>query len=239
LNTEVNFGNNLYKNITICYIYNNMITVSKHVEIIVKDSPFLEEGLALGVINLTALARKLKPKIESKSLKRTSTGAIVMALQRLGIKLKHKNQRHKILMPQDITVKSGLLELTYLNSPGLRQKYQYVLKLAEHSQDMFFNVLQGVFETSIIASRQIIEETRKILKGEKLLSSLKDLASLTLRFAEEAIYTPGAYYSILKHLAWEGINVVEVISIHNELSIVVEQKKVDKAFSIVNALIQK
>ncbi len=216
-----------------------MITVSKHAELIVKDSPFLEEGLALGVINLTALARKLKPKIESKSLKKTSVGAIVMALQRLGLKLKHKNLRHKILTPKDITVKSGLLEITYHNSTQLRQKYSQVLKLSEHSQDMFFNVLPGVFETSIIASRQLIEQVQKILKGEKLLSSLENLASLTLRFDEEAIYTPGAYYSILKHLAWEGINVIEVISIHNELSIIVEQKKADKTFSIINQLIQK
>jgi len=216
-----------------------MITVSKHVEQLVKDSPFVEEGLALGVINLTALARKLKPKIESKSLKKTSVGAVVMALQRLGIKLKQKNFRHKILMPKDITVKSGLLELTYLNSPELRRNYQHILKLAEASHDMFFNVLQGVFETSIIASKELMEQLGKILTGEKITSSIKDLASLTLRFAEEAVYSPGAYYSILKALAWEGINVVEVISIHNELSIIVEQKKIDKAFSIINGLIRK
>lgn len=199
----------------------------------------MEEGLALGVVNLTALARKLKPQIESKSLKKTSIGAIVMALQRLGIKLKKQSLKRKILMPQDVTVKSGLLEITYQNTQALRQKYSQILKLAEKSQDMFFNVLQGIFETSIIASRQLFEQVQNILKGEKSLSSINNLASLTLRFAEEAVYAPGAYYSILKALAWEGINVVEVISIHNELSIIVEQKKVDKAFSVVNGLISK
>lgn len=216
-----------------------MITVSQHVQDIVKDSPFLEEGLSLGIINLTALARMLKPKIEAKSLKKTSVSAIVMALLRLGQKLKKKNLRQKIILPKDITVKSNLLELTYANSPVLRQKHQQILKLAEQSQDIFFNLLQGVFETSIIASKQLIEGLRKILKGEKLLSSIHDLASITLRFSEEAMYTPGVYYAILKNLAWEGINVIEVVSIHNELSLIVEQKKVDKAFSIVKELIQK
>ncbi len=216
-----------------------MITVSKHVEYLIKDTPFVEEGLALGVVNLTALARKLKPKIEGKSLKKTSVGAIVMALQRLGLKLKAKNHRAKVLMPQDVTVKSSLVELTYLNSPALRKKYPNVLKLASAGKGLFFNVLQGVFETSIIASKELMEELKLCLKGEKITSSISDLASLTLRFEEEAVYTPGAYYTILKNLAWEGINVVEVISIHNELSIIVEQKKVDKAFSTINELIRK
>ena len=216
-----------------------MITVSKHVEGMVKESPFVEEGLALGVINLTALARKFKPQIESKSLKRTSVGAIVMALQRLGLKLKQKSLKRKILMPNDVTVKSNLVEVTYINSQNLKHKHGQVLKIAEARQDMFFNLLQGVFETCIIASGQLMEELQKTLKGEKLTSSIKDLASITLRFDEEAVYTPGAYYVILKNLAWENINVIEVISIHNELSVIVEDKKVEKAFSIINQLIKQ
>lgn len=228
-----------YKNTTFCYIYNNMITVSQFVDGMVKDSPLLEEGLSLGVINLTALARNLKPKIEAKSLKKTSVSAIVMALLRLGQKLKKRNLRHKLVLPEDLTVKSNLLELTYANSPTLRRKHQEILKLAEQSQDVFFNVLQGIFETSIIATKQLIDGLQKILSGEKLLVSVTDLASITLRFSEESMYTPGVYYLILKNLAWYGINVIEVISIHNELSVIVEQKKVDKAFSIVKELMQK
>lgn len=216
-----------------------MITVSQYVEAMVKESPFVEEGLALGVINMTALARKFKPKIESKSLKRTSVGAIVMSMQRLSLKLKKQSRQRKILMPKDVTVKSSLQELTYLNTPSLRQKQQQLLKLSEKHPDLFFNVLYGVFETSIIASKELMERFKQILQGDKVTSSIQDLASVTMRFAEEAIYTPGAYYTILKQLAWEGVNVVEIISIHNELSIIVEGKKVNKAFAIVNELIKQ
>lgn len=217
-----------------------MITVSQIVSGIVKESPFLEEGLSLGVINLTALARKIKPQVDSKVLKKNSIGAIVMALQRLGLSLKKKSaHRNKIIFPKDITVRSNLIELTYQNSISLRQKHQRMLILAEKGQDIFFNILQGIFETCIIASKQLVEELHQLLKDEKQLLKVDHLASITLRFSEDAMFTPGVYYLILKNLAWEGVNVVEVISIHNELSLIVEQKRVDKAFGIVKELIQK
>jgi hypothetical protein len=217
-----------------------MITVAQYVKEIIKDSSFLEEGLALGIINLTGLARKLKSEIESKSLKKTSIGAIVMSLQRLGVSLKKKSSaRSKLLFPQDIIVKSNLMELTYANSPNLRQKLQKIFLLAQKTPNVFFNLLQGIFETSIIASRQLMVEFNVLLKPERLIFKIDNLASITLRFEQAAMFAPGVYYLVLKQLAWEGINVVEVASINNELSIIVEQKKVDKAFSVIKSLLEK
>lgn len=216
-----------------------MIKVSQQIQAIIKESPYLEEGLALGIINLSALARQLKPKIENKSLKKTSVSAIVMALQRMGRQLRQKTKQRKIILPKDLVVRSNLVELTYANSHTLRQKHPQILKLAEDSQDIFFNVLQGIFETSIIASQSLFEQLKQLLKNEKLLLKIENLAAITLRFSEESLQAPGVYYFILKNLAWEGINVIEVISIHNELSMIVEQSKMDKTFSIVKGLIGK
>ena len=213
-----------------------MITVSENVSEIVKNSPYLEEGLVLGIINLSALARNLKPRIEKRTLKKTSVSAIVMALQRLGLKLRDKSLKGKIILPQDMTVRSNLIELTYANSPTLREKLPKALHLAEKSKDVFFNILQGLFETSIIASQSLMENLKKSFQNEKLVLKTENLASVTLRYSEDAIFTPGVYYLILKNLAWEGINVVEVISIHNELSLIVEKSKIDRAFQIIKQL---
>ena len=47
---------------------------------------------------------------------------------------------------------------------------------------------------------------------------------------------PGIYSQLLKSLAWEGINVVEVVSTLNELTIVLEEERIDAAFSIIKRL---
>ncbi len=46
----------------------------------------------------------------------------------------------------------------------------------------------------------------------------------------------GIYGNILKALAWEGINVSEVVSTLKELTIVLEEKLIDAAFSIIKRL---
>jgi hypothetical protein len=43
----------------------------------------------------------------------------------------------------------------------------------------------------------------------------------------------GVYYYLLKKIAWEGINVSEVISTTNEFTIVVDTKIVSKAFTVL------
>ncbi|MNY34064.1 hypothetical protein D3C86_1683760 [compost metagenome] len=46
----------------------------------------------------------------------------------------------------------------------------------------------------------------------------------------------GIYYYILKHLAWEGLNIVEIVSTANEFTIIVKQDHVDKAFKVLMQL---
>jgi len=46
-----------------------MIAIPEVVEKIVVDSPLLEEGLSAGIINLSTLARKIRPQVESKLVK--------------------------------------------------------------------------------------------------------------------------------------------------------------------------
>jgi len=75
---------------------------------------------------------------------------------------------------------------------------------------------------------------KEIFKEEKLLSKFTNLSSITIKLPQEAVYTPGIHYSILKWLAWENINVVEEVSTFTEFTIVLEETQVDRAFSLLN-----
>jgi hypothetical protein len=60
-----------------------MLTINELLEQIILRTPFLEEGLSQGIINLSALSRKIRPQIEKQILKPVSASAILMALKRL------------------------------------------------------------------------------------------------------------------------------------------------------------
>jgi len=81
------------------------------------------------------------------------------------------------------------------------------------------------------------EKVVKIFRAETLVSSYERLAAVILRLADDTVLTPGIYYLILKQLAWENINLVEVVSTFREFIMIIQNSQVDRAFSILKTLI--
>ena len=215
-----------------------MITVPEVTEEIIKRSPFLEDGLSRDIVNLSSLARIIQPQIQDKLLKEIKLGAIVMALKRISARLKKESSDLKPIFEKisDLTVRSNIIYNTFDNSPEMLEKQQILLQKASQEKTAFLTFTQGVFETAIFASSVLEKDIKEIFKSENLRFHTNDLSSITIILPEEAVEIPGVYYSILKVLAWEGINFVEVISSFTELTIFLNSNKVDRAFSALKQL---
>src|SRR5574343_475277 len=198
-----------------CCVFVNFAQLKKHemnsigkvTEDLINRSPFLREAMTDDLINISALARKLKPEIEEVIGKEVKEGAIVMAIKRMTPGLYHRlNVKITNVMGDlgDFLVRSNLTDFTYENSESLKAK-----------------------KTDLI---------EKLFKTERLKSHTKDLASVTVKLPSVNTEIYGIYYYILKHLAWEGINIVEIVSTSNEFTVVVKQDDVDKAFKILMQL---
>jgi len=201
-----------------------MITISETVENIVRKSPFLEEALARGLINLSALAREIKPEIEKELMKKATEGAIVMALKRLSAKIKQvqKKEVHWFASSPDLMVRSNLTEITIANSSTMLQKLRKLLEQIRFNENYFLTITQGIYETTIIVSKNLEDKLKKIFAGEKIISKFENLSSITIQLPEGSTRIPGIYSFILKALAWEGINLVEVVSTCNEFTMILE-----------------
>ncbi len=215
-----------------------MITVPEVVEEIIKKSPFLEESLSRDIINLSSLAREIQPEIQKKLFKDIKLGAIVMALKRLSKKIKtqHSERLAGVLQNiSDITVRSNILEFAFDNSPTLLEKQRKLLDKISADKNSFLTTSQGVYETSIFISKNSQLDIKKIFQGEKLRYEEDDLSAITIILPKESVSVPGVYYSVLKALAWEGINFIEVVSSYTELTIILQNSNVDKAFSVLKS----
>lgn len=223
-----------------------MVTIPEIIEQIIKSSPFLEEGLSLGIINTSALARQIQPEVQKRLYSRTllernkkiKTGAIVMALNRLSQRLNTKSSPVTPILKKitDITVRSNLTEFTFENSSTLLDKQGLLLQSIKDKSNIFLAMTDGVFETTFFASAVLESDIERIFSGETLRNKLVNLSSITLILPKEAVDVPGVYYSILKMLAWDGINFVEVVSSYTELTIFLQESDVDLAFSILKKL---
>lgn len=213
-----------------------MVSISQVVENIVKHRPYLSEALAAGIINVSSLARQLQSDVEAVVKKEVNTGAIVMALNRLApyLQVREQVQLNKLLANMgDIVLRSGLCDYTFKNSQTLVDCHIEVLKQLSKSEGIFYTMVQGVFETNIVISDIASSLIDAHFKSEQCLFKKRGLSSVTLKLPQGNSMQPGFYYTIMKELSWEGINLTEVISSTNEFTVVVENDLIDKTFIVL------
>lgn len=213
-----------------------MISVNDALNDIIRGYPFIEDGLSKGIVNYSAFAREIKPQIEKKLYKPVTEGAIVMALKRISEKLVKQDSKKTEVNLSDLTVRSNLSEYTFLNSATLPEKISELFNQIRSRKDSFCALSEGIRETTFVVSSNLVGDVEKTLKTEVLAVKFNNLASITIRLPKEVVYIPGVYYQILKILAWENVNVVEVLSAYTELTIVVNNKNIDSAFSALKNL---
>lgn len=219
--------------------YDIMITVAQAVETIIKVKPFLAEALSEGIVNISSVARKIQPQVEKIVQKPIKEGAIVMALNRMLPELSvalHTNMSALFNQMGDIIVRSNLTDYTFRNSNTIFQCHTRVLNEIMENQDVFYTLVRGVFESNLVVSGSYEATVEAYFKNEEMIWRSSNLSAITLKLPASNIHVTGFYYQILKMLAWDGINIKEVISTTNEFTIIVNDEDVDRGFSILKSM---
>ena len=212
----------------------NMRTIRDVLSSVIHSTPFLESALADGILNLTALARRIRPEIEASMLRPVSIGSLVMALKRMIPELESTSSSPIVPWAiSDLTVRSHLSELTLQWSDTVLAKQQELLEAIRDCAQRFVVFAQGVREVTVIMDSEIEHLAREIFTGERCLSSVSNLAAITLSHGPDLAASSAVYYETLKRLALKAINVVEVISTPTEFTVVVHHSDVDYAFTVL------
>lgn len=218
------------------------MNISEAIDILITESPFLDEALADKLINVSSLARTLKADVERLTHKQVQESAVIMAINRRppaqSIRLR-KDIRTFIDKLGDIIVRSNLSDHTFANSADLGKCQRQLMEEVSLLQDVFCTFSQGVYETTIVSGSALDDTIEQIFRNEKCLAYKTGQSSITIRLPEINTEVSGIYYFILKQLAWAGINIREVISTTNEVTIVVSDHDIQRAFPILMGLKKK
>jgi hypothetical protein len=220
-----------------------MLSIASKVEQIVTESPFLTEGMALGLINLSELARQLRPELETALWKPVGQAAVVMALRRLSDRLPELQPAKTatpIMVPRmsELTTRTELTLFTYKLSDNSHECQRQLLALAEPYPGMFVSVTRGVSEMMVVCSRpltNLVEES--FGQSERLLARVENLTALTLRLNPDTRRTPGVYHAVLKKLAWEKVSVVNLMCTYTELTLLLDPCQTAGAFSVLSQIV--
>jgi len=213
-----------------------MATVAHLVAKIIRSQPHLEEFIERDLVSFHRLARYLIPLLKAETDEGVNEGAVVMALSRLREKMVQR-RGEQVSQPSwkkiEISMRSGVVEVDLPRNDGTYAKLEKLRRMIENPQEDFFNVVQGQYEMTIIASKKYHEGFLKALKGEKILHVEEELSLIYLRFPEEVLYTPGFFDRALRELSWQNINVFELVSTLNELVLVVKEKDASRAYEVL------
>ncbi len=213
-----------------------VVSIPLAVETVIKRKPFLEDALVNGLINLSALARQLIPEVEKLVKKSVNESAVVMALNRLvpRLELISAMKTQKVVNNiGDITVRSNLSDYTFRNSTTLHSRQAILLDKMQGMKDVFCTFSQGISETTLIVGDGVLALVDSVFNGEELLAQNHNLSLISVKLPADNTICSGVYYYLFKELAWESINVVEVVSTTNEFTVLVSQDDINRAVSVL------
>ena len=217
-----------------------MKTIASAVEHYIKSKPFLQTALSEGIINLTSLARIIRKDIQAETTQReVRNGAIVMALKRLSVDMEFRSTHRIVKVLKnigDIIVRSNLTDYTFLTSETFMNAQAQLLNKIKNNRDIFYATTRGVNEANIIVSNSMESIVENIFKKERILHKFTALGAISVKLPEENVSVSGIYYFIFQRLAWEGVNMNEVISTANEFTIVIPENQIDIAFKVIKDL---
>lgn len=170
-----------------------MISIPVAVEEVVKKKPFLEGALVDGLINLSALARQIKPEVEERIGKTVNDSAVIMALNRLVPRLELMSAmkiKNVVENMGDIVVRSNLSDFTFLNTSTLYGLQARLLNEVHSLKNVFCTFSQGIYETTLVVSDSIVPLVKELFANERIISSNTNLSLITVRLPSENTACP-------------------------------------------------
>ena len=208
-----------------------MVTVSHIVKKIIREKPYIEEAIRRNIISYGNLAEQIIDKIKAELNKEVRHSAVVMALRRHAESLNEKFVALKNFdYSSEIVLKTNICDFNVIKSNTLLNKLKSLYEMVDFDKGDTLSIILGNYEVSIILTEKYIDKLEKFLKGEKILNKEKDLVALSISFKGDFFHTPGVIFTVVRRIAWEDINIYEIISTMTELTLILHKRDSMRAY---------
>jgi aspartokinase len=194
--------------------------------------------LIQGILSYSNYADSIHATVEEMHGGEVKSSAIVMAIRRYAEELRKKETEQKSYdLKYEIVMKTNIFDINFARCDTMMEKIGQLYETVSPSKGDFLNITFGSHEVSIAVSEKFKDLVQELLAGEKVLHQMSDLVALTMVFSGDFMSTPGIVYEAVRKLAWEEINVNEIVSTMNELSFVIRREDSMKAFTVLQSFL--
>lgn len=197
--------------------HNPTESVSELVWLYVKRRPFLKEVLRQGIVNHSALARKIASEV---FLDESRTGAVKMALIRLSAKMGRSEE----------DLEGRILEVLRRSSMVIRSKVAVAIASQPIEGIEALSYAKSGRHITYILEQKDLERARK---ARAMVKVDENLNLIVIESPEELEDVPGVISHMLGALAMEGVNVVEFISCYTDTLLVIRASDTERAYAVL------
>jgi aspartokinase len=205
-----------------------MLKITDAVEKTIRQDEVALQALEMGILNLSAYAEQIVPKIEQTTLKPVKKGTVVVALMRLSRELQGETSIRPAVILDDMTIKSPLCDITFAKTAETREQLAALYHSLSLSENAFFAVTQSMTEVTIIAPQSLMNTILKHF-SHKPKAIFTDQVGITVKFSDAYLGTPNVLYTLQSALAVYHVNFTEIISTYTEFSFIVDKKYLEVA----------
>ncbi|MEP7166550.1 MAG: hypothetical protein ABI758_01055 [Candidatus Woesebacteria bacterium] len=204
-----------------------MRTVTQTVRQILFESELPLEAMREGVLNFSAYAAQIHPKVEELTWKSVRIGTITVALTRIAKELATVDPIRPQVTIDDLKIKYPLVDISFEKTAVALEKLSTIAGILDNDAKKVFVTTEGMSEITIVASAKLAQ-TIQTHFGIPPKATFTDLVGVSVGFDPKYLAVANTLYALISAVASKRINIIELISTHTELMFVIQQEDREK-----------
>ena len=215
-----------------------MVTISHIVTKLVDEKIYLYEAISKKIASYGSVAKQLKPEIEKELGRPVDHSAIVTAIRRYSEKINKKFPDVKFNSKYaEVNLKTHIIDINVLKTQELFDKLKRFYDVVNFERGDILHVIYGRTNVAIVTNERYKEEILKLLQNQKIKKIEEDLVALSFTVGKKRIDKPGVIFQITRSLAWEDINIIEIISVDLDVAFIIKKEDAVKGYNALERLI--
>jgi hypothetical protein len=198
----------------------------------IKEHPHIKSCLKYGLINYSALSRKISKDLNIE--KKSSKEAILIAARRFKESLKKDLQQEmdirKLLADVELELKNKIG--VYILEKNINFEFIEEIHKNVRIDGASFYILEGSNNYTIITQEKYSSSIEKYFKS-KIIKQEKNLALISVKSSKEIETTKGVVAFLTSLFSENGVNILEFLSCWTDTLFVIESKDVAKALGFL------
>lgn len=210
-------------------------SVAQAVRTYIDARPVVRDALAMGIVNLSALTRRIRDETGLGSEE-----AVLVACRRYTPRHAQPDYQagiRRVLDKSKLEVRTRVATLTLHPSWRTFARLEKAMG-AMQGRNHPVHVLHGSESITIITDESLLAEMRETLGGDDVIKEATGLVELNIRSPDSIEGVPGVLAFLASTMAGRGINFVEVVSCYKDNIFIIEEDDLFQAFQVLNGLIR-